>query len=124
MVPSQIVMLQSKMENLSPMVTNSPEAFFKYSSGVAEDTPSSGFVHPPVIKLENIRNKNKYPATAGLKMFFPNPPNIILITIIANNAPMGGSQSGVEAGRENASKTPVTMAEQSESVCLRFIDRL
>ena len=58
-------------------------------------------------------NRKTRPASAGLKIFFPNPPNAILVIPMATNAPTKIIQAGMLLGRLNASKTPVIIAEQS-----------
>ena len=58
---------------------------------------------------------------AGLKIFWPRPPKDILTTPIENTAPTAMSHHGEFGGRFNAKSTPVTAADKSETVLLRFI---
>ncbi len=56
------------------------------------------------------------PTKAGLNGFRPKPPNDIFPMPIATNAPKTISQGEIVAGRLNASRVPVTTADQSPSV--------
>ena len=69
-------------------------------------------------KLTNI---NARPAKAGLNTFAPNPPKNAFATIIAKAEPKIVIQTGVVGGRTNASKIPVTAAEQSFTQIFCFV---
>ena len=66
-------------------------------------------------------NKNTRPTKAGLKGFLPNPPNDILPTPIATNAPRIIIQIGKLLGTLKARSTPVIIAEPSVIVGLPLI---
>ena len=64
------------------------------------------------------------PTSAGLAKFMPMPPNNCLTSTMATNAPTTAVHKGIVGGRLNARMMPVTTAEQSDTVCGRFIRML
>ena len=60
-------------------------------------------------------------ASAGFTKFWPIPPNICFTTTIAIMLPSAAIHSGIDTGRLNASKRPVTTALKSLIVWWRFI---
>ena len=57
---------------------------------------------------------------AGLAKFCPIPPNSCFTTTMATTLPNAACQSGIVTGRLNASKSPVTTAERSDTVTSRL----
>ena len=88
---------------------------------MSADENRAGILHAQyknsvVICAGNEIRRNTRPTNAGLKILLPNPPNDILPTPIANNAPRITIHTGKFDGRLNASNTPVRMAEPSPTV--------
>ena len=96
-------------------------------SGVDEETistgPVSGSSVPGAAKRTsedgNSSISSARPASAGLKMFWPSPPNRHLTTRTAKTLPSAACQYGTEAGSVRASSRPVTAAEPSVTVWRR-----
>jgi hypothetical protein len=61
---------------------------------------------------KEIRRKH-LAVTAGFIKFFPRPPKKHFTKRIAKMLPMIGTNSGIEGGRDSASRRPVTTALQS-----------
>ena len=75
--------------------------------------PAAGHV---VICTGKLINKNTRPASAGLKIFCPRPPKVILPTPMANKAPSMIIQMGKLLGRLKPKSKPVRIAEPSRMV--------
>ena len=73
-----------------------------------------------VIRLGKDINRKHLAASAGFIKFCPNPPNIILTTIMAKAPPMIPIQSGADTGRLSARRSPVTTADISPTVIFFF----
>ena len=83
-------------------------------SGVAAVTPSAtneltGAIHR-VNAPANERVTNALPASAGLNMLCPNPPNASLAIAMQNTAPTAIIHNGVRGGITRTNRIPVTMA--------------
>ena len=68
------------------------------------------------MKVGKDTSRNTRPVMAGLKMFCPMPPKVILATAMATTAPMNTTHRGQVGGRFMASRIPVTMADRSPVV--------
>ena len=83
------------------------------ASGVAPEYPSTVKF---VMSAANAISKKHLAPSAGFIKFCPSPPNIILTITIANTLPITASHHGRDAGRFNASNSPVTTALKSLTV--------
>ena len=95
--------------------------------GVAAVTASAplssherGFIHV-VIAVGNETMSMILPVIAGLTKFCPIPPKSCFTTTIATTEPIAACHSGMDTGRLNASRSPVTTALRSPRVLLRFM---
>ncbi len=94
---------------------------FTIPRGVAPEEASTPEMNPfvadqSVIAAGNEMRRNTRPTRAGLKRFCPRPPKVIFATPMATTAPMSTIHHGDVAGRFSASRTPVTAADQSQTV--------
>ena len=73
-----------------------------------------------VISTGKETSRKTRPTRAGLKIFCPRPPKVILATPMATTEPMTMSHHGEFGGRLSASRQPVTTADRSLTVTGRL----
>ena len=89
-------------------------------NGSAKRSPLSVKNPPPtvghvVIATGNAACRNARPTRAGLKTFWPSPPQTALPKPMPNAPPRTAIQSGMPAGSVSPSRSPVIAAEPSAS---------
>ena len=93
------------------------------SSGVAEASSSTTAGIAPPATSEKARSMNTRPLMAGFAKLCPSPPKRHLTMIIAKAEPTTHCQTGTLELRFSPSRSPVTTALKSPTVCFLCVAR-
>jgi len=106
--PRMVAPLTASMSGMPPNVIAKPSR----KPGAAPENGGRGSSQS-VISTGNDTSRATRASIAGLKRFWPIPPNTCLPTTMAKKPPMAPIHHGAHGGSDKASKTPVSRAEPS-----------